>query len=44
MLLARMPRLPGAGRVPFLRLHLILLDVAANLIVDYIPGLLATPA
>ena len=44
MLLARMPRLPEQLEYRFLGRHLILLDVGANLIVDYIPGLLATPA
>ncbi len=43
MLLARMPRLPEQVEYRFFGRHLILLDVDANLIVDYIPGLLSPP-
>jgi len=43
LLLARMPRLPEQVEYRFISRHLILLDVGANLIVDYIPGVVTTP-
>jgi hypothetical protein len=40
MLLAQLPRLPEEVEYRFFDRHLILLDVDANLIVDYIPNAL----